>query len=35
MNEEGNFPTEKFLAYARPLIGGSLPQQVRLDMTYT
>ena len=30
MNEAGNFPTEAFFAYARPLIGGPLPRYVRL-----
>ena len=33
MNKEANFPTEEFLQYARPLIGGPLMKQVRLDLT--
>lgn len=32
MNEAGNFPTQKFLNYARPLIGGPLPKLARLEM---
>lgn len=31
MNAEGNYPTEAFLAYARPLIGPPLPRYVRLE----
>lgn len=34
MNEEGNFPTEAFLSYARPLIGGPLPPYVRLSKQF-
>jgi len=34
MNEAGNFPSEKFLRYARPLIGGPLTPQVRLDLVF-
>lgn len=34
MNEAGNFPSEKFLAYARPLIGGPLPELARLDLVF-
>jgi len=30
MNNEGNFPTEAFLAYARPLVGDMHPKYVRL-----
>lgn len=30
LNQEGNFVTEAFLAYARPLLGGPLPRYVRL-----
>jgi 6-phosphofructokinase 1 len=30
INQRGNFVTERFLAYARPLIGGPLPPYVRL-----
>ena len=31
INEEGNFVTDKFIEYARPLIGDSLPEYVRLE----
>ncbi|MGC8788059.1 MAG: 6-phosphofructokinase [Anaerolineae bacterium] len=31
MNEAGNYPTEAFLAYARPLIGELQPKYVRLS----
>lgn len=31
MNEAGNFPTEKFIAYAMPLIGDPLPEYVKLE----
>ena len=31
INEEGNFVTEKFLEYVRPLIGDPLPEYVRLE----
>ena len=31
MNEAGNFPTEKFIEYARPLIGEPLAPYVRLN----
>lgn len=31
INREGNFVTEKFLKYARPLIGGPLPKYARLE----
>ena len=34
MNEEGNFPTEAFLSYARPLIGDPLPPYVRLSKQF-
>ena len=30
MNEAGNYPTEAFMRYARPLIGDPLPGYVRL-----
>ena len=30
INERGNFVTERFIEYARPLIGGELPRYVRL-----
>ena len=30
INEAGNFPTERFAEYARPLIGGPLPEYVKL-----
>jgi 6-phosphofructokinase 1 len=30
INEEGNFVTEAFIEYARPLIGGALPPYARL-----
>ena len=30
VNEAGNFPTERFAEYARPLIGGPLPEYVKL-----
>jgi 6-phosphofructokinase 1 len=33
MNREGNFPTQEFLDYARPLMGGPLLKHVRLDLT--
>lgn len=33
MNEAGNFPTQAFLDYARPLIGGPLMPHSRLDLT--
>jgi 6-phosphofructokinase 1 len=32
MNEDGNFPSEKFMDYASPLIGGPLSEQARLEM---
>jgi len=32
MNKQGNFPTEEFLNYARPLIGGPLTRHVRLNL---
>ncbi len=31
INEEGNFVTEAFKAYARPLLGGPLPDYVKLE----
>lgn len=31
INEEGNFVTDKFIKYARPLIGDPLPEFVRLE----
>lgn len=31
MNAEGNYPTEAFFEYARPLIGEALPSYVRLN----
>ncbi|RKY04497.1 6-phosphofructokinase, partial [Candidatus Poribacteria bacterium] len=31
INEEGNFVTEEFLEYVRPLIGDPLPEYVRLE----
>ncbi len=35
INHSGNFVTEEFLNYARPLIGGPLSQYLRLDRTKT
>lgn len=34
MNEAGNYPTEAFLSYARPLIGGPLPPYTRLSKQF-
>jgi 6-phosphofructokinase 1 len=34
MNEAGNYPTDAFLAYARPLIGGLQPSYVRLAQLF-
>ena len=34
MNKEGNFPSEAFIEYAAPLIGGPLSPQVRFEMVY-
>jgi len=31
INEAGNFVTDKYIEYARPLIGGPLPEYVRLE----
>ena len=31
MNEAGNMPTQKFIDYARPLIGDPLPEYVKLE----
>jgi hypothetical protein len=33
INDEGNFPTGKFLDYCRPLISG-LPDFVQLEKTF-
>jgi 6-phosphofructokinase 1 len=35
INHSGNFVTEEFLKYARPLIGDSIPQYFWLDRTKT
>jgi 6-phosphofructokinase 1 len=34
VNESGNMPTEKFVEYARPLIGGPLAEYVRLEKVW-
>ncbi|MCD6334913.1 MAG: 6-phosphofructokinase [Candidatus Latescibacterota bacterium] len=34
INEAGNFPTERFAEYARPLIGGPLPEYVKLKRVW-